>query len=138
MAEKVPVRAEDLGHLPDPEMNHKYKIKSDVVFITQEQDIEVGRRVWIKFRKARRMYGMGEEDEKDKRLYDHKVAMYVSQAGKWGIIWMDDSWWKIVRKKKLAKEETRWKAKVLKLDVQPIDIEESRSEAIQRCISEHI
>jgi len=76
------------------------------------------------------------DKDNDKKLYNCKVAMYISQAGKWGIMWLDDKFWRVVRKKRLAKEKTRYQAKSLKLDIVPLDIEESRAEGLRNCVAD--
>jgi len=135
---KVSSGTADLAHIPDPALARKHRIKSDVVFVSKETDIKAGRRVWITFRRAPVLYFMTPEVDKDndKKLYNCKVAMYISQAGKWGIMWLDDKFWRVVRKKRLAKEKTRYQAKSLKLDIVPLDIEESRAEGLRNCVAD--
>jgi hypothetical protein len=136
MAEEIQERSADLANIPDPALNRKHRIKVDVVFVTNELNIEVGRRLWLKFRKVRRTYLYGRQTEKPKELFDTKAGLYVSQSGKWGIVWLDDKWWRIMRKKRLAKRTSSYSTPVtLKVDVAPIEMEESRAKSLDKLIA---
>lgn len=129
--------------LPDPGLS-RHSIKADVVFITRELDIEGGRRIWIKFRKSpRRQWGwMAKEtnDTVEKDLYHQKVGLYISQSGKSPIVWVDDKFWKVERRKKLASKPGQansiYNPIELKIDVRLLNMKESRVQALRKCISE--
>lgn len=129
--------------LPDPSLA-RHSIKADVVFITRELDIEGGRRIWIKFRKAqRRNWGWMSkpvDDTVEKDLYHQKVGLYISQSGKSPIIWVDDKFWKVERRKKLASKpgaiNSIYNPIELKIDVRLLNMKESRVQALRKCISE--
>jgi hypothetical protein len=140
MAEEIRQGTEDLVNIPDPALNHKRKMTADIAFVLQEQNIDDNnRRIWIKFRNApsrfKSIIRSQEEDNKNNDIYHKKVALYISQPGKWAIIWMDDNFWKIERRKKLKPAE-RFTPMSMKIDARIINIEESRAQSIKRCISE--
>ena len=140
MAKKIPEGPIDIGCIPDPALNHKHRVKLDIIFITQEQNIEIGRRLWLKFRNVRR-FGLTSSPPaiSGSDLYTTKAGLYISQAGKWGIIWLDDRYWRVVRKKKLKKRQS-WmpgpsQPVMLKVDATPIEIEEARAKSLGRLIA---
>lgn len=125
----------DLTHIPDPSDTRR-GIRLDFVFVANEINIkDDNKRIWIDFMNAPRVYPW-EKKKQDKRLYNHKIGIYVSQPGRWTLLWFGDRFWKVERRKKLAKKETAWAPRKLKIDVRPLDIEKQRHEDICKCISE--
>ena len=125
--------------LPDPSAKHKIIV--DIAFVLREQDIKNGRRLVIKFRSGQRgayQASLAGERGPAKEMYDseQKIVLYISQKGRVSAIWIDDCFWKVVRRKKLKSE---WREPLtLKIDIQKASITEAHEKSIQRCAAKYL
>jgi hypothetical protein len=124
-----------------PHPSAKPPICASLAFIESEKVIDKGKRIVLKFAKRKHAWENEVGNPAQRQLYDsdRKIALYIYQKGRASVIWLDDSLWKITKRKRLAPSSTVWdNPKKLKVDIKKLDLTEEHFEAIQKSVEKYL
>jgi hypothetical protein len=131
----------DFPH-PDATGRGNYKVQASLVSIVKEEDLDDERkRVVAKFvvrEKKRAQYPWDTQPEPD-NIYDAdaKMGLYIYQKGRTSILFLDECIFKIERKRRYTRKPQHG-AKILKLNLKKVELNEDHFKALQNIVSQHL
>jgi len=129
----------DFPH-PDATGRGNFKVQASLISIIKEEDLPEFKRVVARFvvRETRRPQSWQAAPEAD-NIYDAdaKLGLFIYQRGRTSIVWLDECIFKVERRRRATRKPKRG-VKVLKLNLQKVELDAEHFEALQDIVSQHL
>lgn len=142
MAEPLNWRENNFPH-PAATGRHNFAVRATLISILKESiTSDTHRRIVAKFidaKKKKAKYPWEKPDEEPINLFDSnlKLGLHMAQTGRISIVYLDECIFRVVKDRRWTRKKV-WGVKIMKMDLERVELTKDHMSALQGVISQHL